>query len=142
MTAGNRLRQALGRNDAMAMLGLMSIQEVRQRRTGDATKQLGRFAHILHSLKRPEEVKTLRRVYGPALVILAAYAPRPKRLTDLARRIAESHYSNQYGDYLTQAEKLLRRDESEVGDVFGQNRADWEVFLARVGDRGCPARTG
>lgn len=124
MTAGNRLRQTLGRNDAMAMLGLMSIQELRQRQTGDPTKQLGRFAHILHSLKRPEEVKTLRRIYGPALIVLAAYAPRPKRLTDLARRIAESHHSNQFGDYLTQAEQLLRRDESEVGDASGQNVED------------------
>jgi deoxycytidylate deaminase len=124
MTAGNRLRQTLGRNDAMAMLGLMSIQELRQRRTGDSTTQLGRFAHILHSLKRPEEVKTLRRIYGPALIVLAAYAPRPKRLVDLARRIAESHHSNQFGDYLTQAEQLLRRDESEVGDAFGQNVED------------------
>jgi cytidine deaminase len=124
MTAGNRLRQTLGRNDAMAMLGLMSIQELRQRQTGDPTKQLSRFAHILHSLKRPEEVKTLRRIYGPALIVLAAYAPRPKRLIDLARRIAESHHSNQFGDYLTQAEQLLRRDESEVGDASGQNVED------------------
>lgn len=124
MTAGNCLRQTLGRNDAMAMLGLMSIQELRQRQTEDSTKQLGRFAHILHSLKRPEEVKTLRRIYGPALIVLAAYAPRPKRLIDLARRIAESRHSNQFGDYLTQAEQLLRRDESEVGDESGQNVED------------------
>lgn len=124
MTAGNRLRQTLERNDAMAMLGLMSIQELRQSRKKDPTEQLGRFAHILHSLKRPEEVKTLRRIYGPALVVLAAYAPRPKRLNDLARRIAESHYSNQFGDYLTQAERLLRQDESEIGDSFGQNVED------------------
>ena len=124
MTAGNLLRQTLGRNDAMAMLGLMSIQEVRQRQTGDPTKPMDRFAHILHSLKRPEEVKTLRRIHGSALVILAAYAPRPKRLTDLARRIAESRYSNQFGDYLTQAEQLLRRDESEIGAAFGQNVED------------------
>src|SRR5450432_4219404 len=54
-------------------------------------------------------------------LVLAAYAPRPKRLADLARRIAESHHSNQFGDYLTQAAPLLRRDESEVGDAFGQN---------------------
>ena len=53
MTAGNLLRQTLVRNDAMAMLGLMSIQELRQRRTGDATKPLEQFAHILYSLKRP-----------------------------------------------------------------------------------------
>ncbi len=124
MTAGNRLRQLLGRNDAMAILGLMAIQELRLSRTNDQTKHLNRFAHILHSLKRPEEVKALRKIYGPALIVIAAYSPRPKRLADLARRIAASHHSNQFGDYLTEAEKLLRRDESEAGDAFGQNIED------------------
>jgi cytidine deaminase len=75
----------------------------------------------LNSLKRPEEVKTLRKIYGPSLVVLAAYAPRPKRLQDLARRIAESRFSNQSGDYLNEAERSLRRDESEIGDEHGQN---------------------
>jgi cytidine deaminase len=108
----------------MAMLGLMSIQESRRRRSSKQTKQLERFAHILHSLKRPEEVKALRRIYGPALIILAAYAPRLKRLNDLARRIAESRFGNQSGDWVTQAEQLLRRDETEIGDPFGQNVED------------------
>lgn len=91
MTAGNRLRQTLQRNEAMAMPGLTAIQEYRENRQGDPTKPLSRFAHILNSLKRPEEVKALRRIYGPA----PAYAPRPKRLTDLARVIANSRHSNQ-----------------------------------------------
>jgi cytidine deaminase len=124
MTAGNRLRERLGRNDAMAMLGLMAIQELRQDKTGNPTKPLSRFAHFLHSLKRPEEVKTLRRIHGPALIVVAAYAPRSKRLTYLAREIAESRFSNQFGDFLTHAEQLLRRDESEIGDAFGQNVED------------------
>ena len=121
MTAGNKLRETLGRNDAMAMLGLMAIQEFRQGEHGDATKPLAQYAHILHSLKRPEEVRSLRRIYGPSFVVLAAYSPRPRRLQDLARTIAKSRFSNQSGDYLTRAEELLRRDESEIGDEHGQN---------------------
>ena len=124
MIAGNKLRQTLDRNDAMAMLGLVAIQEFRQQRTGEPTKPLAQFAHILNSLKRPEEVETLKKIHGPSLIVLAAYAPRPKRLRDLARRVAESRFSNQIGDFLTQAEKLLRRDESEIGDVYGQNVED------------------
>lgn len=58
MLAGNRLRSTLDRNDAMAMLGLIAIQEYRGNSAeGDPTKPLPRFAHILNSLKRPEEVK-------------------------------------------------------------------------------------
>jgi cytidine deaminase len=124
MTAGNKLREQLDRNDAMAMLGMIAIAETRQQLAGDATSPLHGYAHILHSLKRPEEVRTLRRVYGPSLIVLAAYAPRPKRLIDLARRIAESHHNNQFGDFLTRAEQLLRRDESEIGEEYGQNVED------------------
>ena len=124
MSAGNKLRETLGRNDAMAMLGLVAIQEFRQGEHGDATKPLAQYAHILHSLKRPEEVRSLRRIYGPSFVVLAAYSPRPRRLQDLARTIAKSRFSNQSGDFLTRAEELLRRDESEIGDEHGQNVED------------------
>jgi cytidine deaminase len=121
MTAGNKLREILDRNDAVAMLGLVAILKFREEKTGDPTLPIGQFAHILQSLKRPEEVETLRRIYGPALVVLAAYAPRSQRLQDLARRIAESRFSNQIGDFLTTSEQLLRRDEAEIGDDYGQN---------------------
>lgn len=125
MTAGNRLRHTLNRNDAIAMLGLIAIQEYRANSPGgNPTEPLPRFAHILHSLKRPEEVNALRQIYGPALIVVAAYAPRTKRLSHLARRIADSRHSNQHGDFLTNAEKLLRRDEAEIEDENGQNVED------------------
>ena len=124
MDAGNRLRETLNRKDAMAMLGLMSVLAVREAKSGSTTTTFPRFAHILHSLKRPEEVRALRKMYGPALVVLAAYSPRQNRLIHLARRLAELKFSNQFGDYLTEAEKLLRREEAEVGDDFGQNVED------------------
>ena len=105
----------------MAMLGLTSIRELRESLAGDPKQPLPGFAHILYSLKRPEEVRSLRRIYGPALIVLAAYSPRPKRLTDLARRIAESKHSNQSDEFLSNAERLLKRDEAEADDDFGQN---------------------
>ncbi len=121
MTAGNELRGRLGCQDAMAMLGILAIQEFRRKRSGESTKPVPRFAHILHSLKRPEEVKKLRQIYGPALVILAAYSPRAKRRQDLAKRIADSHSRNQSAEFLTKADVLLNRDESELGEPCGQN---------------------
>jgi hypothetical protein len=68
MTAGYRLRYTLNRNDAVAMLGLIAIQEYRGNFPGgNPTKPLPQFAHILNSLKRPEEVKALRRIYRALL---------------------------------------------------------------------------
>lgn len=124
MTAGNRLCEVLKRPEAVALLGVGAIAELRESRTGDANLSIPRFAHILRSLKRPAEVQALRRIYGPTFLVIAAHAPRTKRLQNLATKIAESHFSNQIGEYMIEAEKLLKRDEAEVGDDFGQNVRD------------------
>ena len=99
--AGNKLRSATGRNDAVAMLGVGALREYREMTTGDPTRSIPAFAAIFHSLKRPEEIESLRRVYGPAFFVLAAYSPRGRRVQDLARRIAESRYSNQTGEFVS-----------------------------------------
>jgi len=105
----------------MALLGIMAIQELRQRLEDESSKRVTRLAHVLHSLKRPEEVKTLREIYGPALVVLAAYSPREKRRLDLAKRIAESHSRNQSAEFGAKADELLKRDEAELADPCGQD---------------------
>jgi cytidine deaminase len=124
MTAGNKLCEALKRCDAVALLGVGAIAEFRESKTGDANHSIPRFAHILRSLKRPAEVQTLRKIYGPAFFVIAAHAPREKRLQNVATKIAESHFSNQISEYMIDAEGLLKRDEAEVRDDFGQNVRD------------------
>jgi deoxycytidylate deaminase len=122
--AGNELRRALDRKDAVAMLGVGAVREYRYITLGDPNKPLAGFAAIFHSLKRPEEIEALRRIYGPAFLVLAAYAPRARRVQDLARRIAESRYSHQTGQFLSKAERLITTDEAEVDNPFGQNVRD------------------
>jgi len=122
--AGNELRRRLGRKDAVAMLGIGALREYRDVQSGDPNKPLTGFAAILQSLKRPEEIETLRRIYGPAFIVLAAYSPRARRVQDLARRIAESRYSNQAGQFVSKAETLVATDEAEVGVPSGQNVRD------------------
>src|SRR6185437_7929455 len=77
MDAGTRLRETTERPDAMAILG---IQKVRKLRTeaciGRDVEPLRRQAYVFHSLKRPEEIDTLRRIYGPAFYVIGAYSPR------------------------------------------------------------------
>ncbi len=88
MTAGNKLCETLKRCDAVALLGVGAIAEFRESEAGDANHSIPRFAHILRSLKRPAEVQTLRRIYGPAFFVIAAHAPREKRLRNVANKIA------------------------------------------------------
>lgn len=124
IVAGNSLRKTLGRQDAMAMLGVGGIRELREARHGDPNKPVEGLAYIFYSLKRPEELQALRRIYGPALIIVAAYAAKSRRIADLAKRIAESRFSNQSTAYFPQAESLIQTDESEAGEEFGQDVED------------------
>jgi deoxycytidylate deaminase len=124
MTAGNWLRNQTQRNDAVAMLGIGAMREYRETNSGDPNRSLAGHAHIFQSLKRPEEIETLRRIYGPTLFVVAAYSPRFRRVQDLARRIAESRHSNQLAEYYPTAERLLARDEAEIGDPHGQDVRD------------------
>jgi cytidine deaminase len=122
MDAGNDLRQTLGSGDALAAGAIARITELRL--TTGSPEPLSRYAYILRSLKHPEEVKTLRRVYGEGLTLVAAYEPRPARVRNLSNRLAQSRHSSRPSEFGDSAEKLMIRDESERGNIFGQNVRD------------------
>jgi cytidine deaminase len=121
--AGNQLRRRSGAPDALAILSLGKIQTLRSARTGDRRKPAPRTAYVLRSLKRREEVETLRRVYGPYFLLLAAYSPRGARERELSARIAQSHQSTRADDFRATAQQLIQRDDHEP-DSFGQGVRD------------------
>lgn len=69
--AGDEFRKDCGRNDAVALLGVGRIKDLRE---SESSASAGR-AYIINSLKNPEEVKTLRRIYGDSFYLVAAYSP-------------------------------------------------------------------
>lgn len=136
MTAGNEFRDIIKRGDAMALLGVLSLREDLRKSAGASAQTDSpppRTAYIFRSLKHPDEEKTLRNIYGPGFLLVAAYAPRHSRVNSLATRIAASHHMMDSTPYFGSAEQLVYRDEQEIGIKFGQNvretypRAD--VFL-------------
>jgi len=124
MDAGNDLRKKTT-NDVMARLGVVRIRIARQRE-GDENSEnqpRTRTAYILNSLKRPEEVTTLREIYGSAFFLVSAYASRERRRDALAARIAKSK-NIEMRECLWMAEKLIERDEIESRVSTGQNVRD------------------
>lgn len=121
MTQGNRYRKKANRGDALALLAVGAIREIRQNKTGDPNTPIKRHAYVLRSLKHPKEEETLRAIYGKAFVLVAAYSPRHLRLESLARRIAISYHSSDYDKYRDKAEQLIQRDASEDTIALGQN---------------------
>ena len=121
MAAGNDFRNAAKRGDAVVLLAMGRVRTIRKALTGSDEVPASRHAYIFNSLKHPDEVTTLRSVYGQALFILSAYSPRETRTLSLSDRISRSRHQYSTDAYLPKADALIEKDEQEVGNVFGQN---------------------
>lgn len=141
MDAGDAIRDSVARGDAVALLGISKIQDIREDyhqknttsgdgedrssgKTAQNARPLNRYAYIFDSLKHPEELRTLRRAYGSAFIAVSVYAPRDMRLKALCERIARSRKEYNSERYIDRAEQLIVKDEKEVGDDYGQNVRD------------------
>jgi deoxycytidylate deaminase len=133
MTVGNELRKATGSNDALSILAVGEVKKLRQESGATEGKALGRHAYVFRSLKHPEELKTLRQIYGNAFYLIAAYSPHDLRRDHLAHRIARSHNDTQTTNYFHEAERLMLRDLQELDLKYGQNLRDTyhraDIFL-------------
>lgn len=119
MTAGNKFREGMKRGDALSMVAVGAIREIRERSTGSGIQEKNAF--ILRSLKHPAEVKSLRNIYGPAFVLFSLASSRTARVNHLAKKLCDSNLGFRITDYLPEAERLINRDEQEVDESMGQN---------------------
>jgi len=141
MEAGNILRQETERGDILALLAIQEIYETRMRGrariTCDKCQQfilqqpIARKAYILRSLKHPEEVYALRRVYGPGFFLVAVHSPRDARQKELAVKIARDHgeteNSPNYPTHEQKAEFLIDKDTSEPDQMGQQLRSTFHL---------------
>jgi deoxycytidylate deaminase len=119
--AGNEFRRITASDDSLAVLGIGAIQAARLERNRSKEEVIPNCAYIIRSLKTPEEVKTLRSIYGQAFVLIGSSAPYAMRRRFLASKIASSHHTFQHDQYLSIAEKLIQYDQEEIGKKHGQN---------------------
>jgi deoxycytidylate deaminase len=124
MDAGDEFREKIKRGDALALLGVSTIVKERLKIVQKDKTPSPRTAYILRSLKTPEEVDTLRGIYGDSFILIAAFSNKDQRKQKLADRIAASHHSMKPEDYFPVAEDLIKRDEAEIEREFGQNIRD------------------
>ncbi len=124
MNAGDKIRRDCRREDAVALLGLNRIRQIRNENNSKDIEPLERYAYIFHSLKHPGEVMSLREIYGAAFFVISAYQPRDSRNDALIRQIAKSRNEYQGNKYENEARSLIERDEKEYGDDYGQSVRD------------------
>lgn len=114
MNFGNTVRERLEAHDALALLGAKEIARLRENSARENPT-----AYILHSIKHPAEVKSLRQIYGESFLLFAGYAPRSSRLSNLTGRLGLSRASA--GERT--ASRFIERDEDE-GLPWGQRTRD------------------
>lgn len=126
MTAGDGLRGRTGCHEILAKQTVSEISLSRSREPSDLRRPLPRTAHLLLSLKHPDEIRHLRDVYGAGIFVIGLYASEAERKKFLI---------DEKGLRDAEAKKVIERDHNEP-EPHGQHVSDAfqhaDVFL-RVG---------
>lgn len=118
--AGNDFREKnnLG---AVVSLGISEIRDFREKTKGDPNERLPRQAYIIKSLKRPEEITRLRKIYGKNFWAISAYTPRDIRVEQLAAKIKPTLSGEDESKDRQFAEEIIRIDMYQSDNKFGQD---------------------
>lgn len=109
MDGGNRIRKRSGSGEILALSAMASIKSKRL----DESPVLSRAAHILRSIKHPDEARALRAVYGPGFFLIGLFASTVQKKWSLKQK----------GLTEAQANTVIDRDASEE-NAFGQQTRD------------------
>lgn len=109
MHCGNALRMESRRGEFMALGAAKSIND-RRRELPEGEVVLGRQVHVVRSLKHPDEVRALRRIYGQGFYLFGIVTSEEQR-----RRYLGDEMGCDQQDEVT---RLLARDEHEEDENF------------------------
>ena len=119
MNFGDHLRRTAARNDAVAALAVAAINRIRNTvGQGDARPP---FAAILRQFKTPEEIQSLRGVYGNRLIVISCHSSHGRRVESLSSKLAAHSHQLHVARFRHQAEALIMRDEEDYSRNWGQN---------------------
>lgn len=113
MNNGKALRNKFKRGDFYALLAIDAINRKRLI-IDNKTQPLKRHAHVIRSLKHPDEVETLRNVYGDGFFLLAVSSSIESR---------KYYLQSIKGVPEGEIDRLIARDDKEAGD-YGQRTQD------------------
>jgi len=150
--AGNAIRELTACPDTMALLAAGRIASRRRPASGEVPASEGpkeeplfKTAHMIATLKRPEEVDTLRRIYGPGFFLIGISSTREER----------EAYLQELGLAGGVIEELIETDAKEESEHGQQTRETFylaDVFVSMKEQKiqiprfldllfGCPKKT-
>ena len=120
--AGDDLRIDSRRNDIFALYGIqkLTVHSVRGR-DDDVPSNV---AHIFRQLKRPEEIITLKRVFGRNILFVSCYDSKENRINNLIRKLLRTERGRSRTDLESEALQIMAIDEDEREHSSGQRVLD------------------
>lgn len=129
MNAGNKAREKAQSDNILAVMAVNDIADGRPRDAEGLPKPKERIAHLVRSLKTPDEVQLLRQVYRPGFFLVGIASNDDEQMKYLTR---------QRGLTDEEAKKMMERDEDEK-KTNGQRTRDTfylaDVFVELTGER-------
>lgn len=120
MNKGDRLRAQFDDQAVAALMAAAAINRSRQKQIG-AGRNRDLHVSIIRSLKREEEVRALRQIYGERLIVVGISSPEEQRQRALAKDLRRQ-FSQAKARALSA--KLLNRDENDEFTASGQRVRD------------------
>jgi deoxycytidylate deaminase len=128
MDAGNALREKV---PAKEVLALWAIAHIKMVRPAEEPTVLRRTAHILRSIKHPDEARALRAVYGAGFYLIGLSASTAQKVK----------YLKQKGLTDAEAHELIDRDAGEENDYGQKTREAFELADVFIRQEPEPWRT-
>ena len=131
IASGNEVRRLYSKNGILAAYAITKVREQRAEIASEAgiippenatleEVRLDSVAYIVRQFKRPEEIQLMRKIYGPAFIQVSVTQDRQDRISNLTARLGRDNPSLKPEDREAEAKKLIRQDENEDEDDYGQ----------------------
>jgi deoxycytidylate deaminase len=121
MDGGDKVRAAHKSGDGVITLAATAIRAKRQELNDRGLGLVGSTAFIIDSLKNPEEIQTLNKLYGRNFYTISVYASKNDRVTKLANKIAESCNSPSAQIHKDRATTIIEEDEKRNSTKLSQD---------------------
>jgi len=121
MDGGDKIRALAKNGDGVSYLAIAAIRTLRSTLETKAAQSPAGLAFVIDSLKNPEEIKTLRRVYGDNFYVISVYSKEPDREARLANKVATSCQSTVRQDHKDRAQNVIQQDLKRGNSGLTQN---------------------
>ncbi len=132
----NTVRKSASDNSILAAISIAEIKRVRgvinkensvtplSDKTPLTEIPLNSSAYIIRQLKREEEIRVLRKVYGDSFIQISVAINEDKQFSDVVNIVSRQEASLSESERKKLAHDLIETDKQELSNTFGQRMLD------------------